>query len=226
MKLRQWLRLARPRQWSKNLLLFAGLIFAGRFRDLQALGQGDVRAALTAPAQALLGFVSFVLLSSSVYALNDLRDADDDRRHPVKRLRPVAADLISKREASVLSASWAVLGLGLGAVLGPRFFALAAAYLALSTLYSLWTKHQVILDVLSLAAGFVLRADFHLVPGLHQPGGPFPGARQAARRTGGPASGKQGRAGLPAALQPAPSRPDDRRGGLAHPAGLRVVCLL
>lgn len=156
---RQWLRLARPKQWSKNLVLFGGLLFAGRLRDLpQLLRLGDWRGAWAAPLQALAGFAAFVLLSAGVYALNDARDADEDRRHPVKRLRPVAAGLVSRREALFLAALWSVLGLWLGAALGAGFFVLALAYLALSTLYSYWTKHQVILDVLSLSAGFVLRA--------------------------------------------------------------------
>ena len=159
MKAVHWVRLARPRQWSKNLLLFAGLIFAGRLRDSPALyAQGDIAGALLAPAQALLGFASFVLLSASVYALNDLRDAAEDRQHPVKRLRPVASGDVPPLEAGILAALWGLAGLALAALLGGRFEALALGYLALSTLYSLWTKHQVILDVLSLAAGFVLRA--------------------------------------------------------------------
>ena len=146
MKLVHWLRLARPKQWTKNLLLFAALLFAGRFRDLAAIGS------------SLAAFATFVLLSSSVYAFNDMRDVEEDRRHPIKRGRPVAAGHVSPAEAGALAGVWAVLGLGLGSFLGPRFFALALAYLGLSTLYSHWTKHQVILDVLSLAAGFVLRA--------------------------------------------------------------------
>jgi 4-hydroxybenzoate polyprenyltransferase len=146
LKLAQWLRLARPRQWTKNLLLFAALLFSGRFREAGPF------------ALALLGFASFTLLSASVYALNDLRDADEDRRHATKRGRPVASGAISKGEAALLAAFWGAAGLGAAAALGGRFLVLAAAYLALSSLYTVWTKHQVILDVLSLAAGFVLRA--------------------------------------------------------------------
>ncbi len=146
LKLADWLRLARPKQWTKNLLLFAALIFSGRFREL-----GPVMLALA-------GFAAFVLLSASVYAFNDLRDAAEDRRHPHKRHRPVAAGRISPAEAAVLAALWAGAGIGVSAQLGGPFLGLALAYLGLSTLYSQWTKHQVILDVLSLATGFVLRA--------------------------------------------------------------------
>ena len=159
MKPKEWLRLARPKQWPKNLLLFAGLLFSGRFRDTPALLKaGDVSGALRAPGQALLGFIAFIFLSASVYALNDVRDADEDRGHPVKRHRPVAGGRISFREAVVLGLVWALLGIFLGSLLGGPFLFLALGYLALSILYSLWTKHQVILDVMSLAAGFVLRA--------------------------------------------------------------------
>jgi 4-hydroxybenzoate polyprenyltransferase len=146
MRLADCLRLARPRQWSKNLLLLAGVLFSGRFMDGGSL------------LLAGLAFAAFVLLSSSVYAFNDLRDADADRRHPLKKHRPIASRRISPAQGAVLAALWAGAGLGISILLGTGFLALAIAYLGLSTLYSQWTKHQVILDVLSLAAGFVLRA--------------------------------------------------------------------
>jgi 4-hydroxybenzoate polyprenyltransferase len=154
-----WVRLSRPKQWPKNLLLFAGLLFAGQLKDIPALlARGAWWDALGVPGRACAGFVAFVLLSASVYALNDLKDVAEDRRHPIKHTRPVACGDVAPWQAAALAGAWAALGLGLAAVLGWRFFALAAAYLASSTLYSFWTKHQVILDVLSLAAGFVLRA--------------------------------------------------------------------
>ena len=142
----EWLRLARPKQWSKNLLVLAALIFAVRFREASDL------------ILAGAAFASFTLLSASVYALNDVMDVELDRKHPVKRARPVAAGKVSRGEAFVLAGLWAGLGLGLAFWLGLGFLACAVAYLVLSTSYSLWTKHQVILDVLSLSAGFVLRA--------------------------------------------------------------------
>jgi 4-hydroxybenzoate polyprenyltransferase len=142
----EWLRLARPRQWTKNLLLFAALLFSGRFRELGAT------------IQAVAGFVVFTLLAASVYAFNDLRDAAEDRLHVVKKHRPVASGRVKPGEAACLALFWGAAGLGLSLGLGLRFAALALGYLVLSMLYSQWTKHQVILDVLSLAAGFVLRA--------------------------------------------------------------------
>ena len=145
-KLSAWLRLARPKQWSKNLLVLAALVFAVRFRELGDLITGAV------------AFASFTFLSASVYALNDQMDAEADRKHPLKRKRPVASGEVSKGEAAALAGLWAGMGLGLAFWLGTGFLLCAVAYLALSTAYSSWTKHQVILDVLSLAAGFVLRA--------------------------------------------------------------------
>ncbi len=156
---RQWLRLARPRQWPKNLVLFGGLLFAGRLSGLPAdVASGRWADAVRAPGLAFVAFVSFVLLSSAVYALNDIRDAEEDRRHPLKRQRPVAAGLVRPVEAAALAVIWTAAGLATAAWLGPGFLTLAAGYLGLSALYSFWTKHQVILDVLSLSAGFVLRA--------------------------------------------------------------------
>lgn len=141
-----WLRLARPKQWPKNLLVLAALIFAVRFRELSDI--------LTGAA----AFVSFVLLSAAVYAFNDRLDVEADRKHPLKRKRPVASGEVGTTEAAVLAGLWAGLGLGLALWLGPGFLACAIGYLLLSAAYSAWTKHQVILDVLSLSAGFVIRA--------------------------------------------------------------------
>ena len=142
----EWLRLARPKQWSKNLLVLAAMVFAVRFRQPQDL---------LASAETL---AAFILLSASVYALNDVLDRESDRLHPTKRLRPVASGSVAPWEAALLAALWALLGLGFAYTLGLGVLACALAYLGLSTAYSVWTKHQVILDVLSVSAGFVLRA--------------------------------------------------------------------
>ena len=141
-----FLELMRPRQWPKNLLLLAALLFSGRFTDLQDL------------LKALLGLASFLLLSSAVYAFNDAHDRDSDRKHPRKKSRPVASGRISAAAARVFAALLAAAGTGLAFTLGSAFGACALAYLAISALYTLWLKHEVILDVFNLAAGFVLRA--------------------------------------------------------------------
>lgn len=141
-----FLRSLRPPQWVKNALLFAGVLFAGRAADPAAV------------LRALEGFVAFSLLSGAVYVFNDLRDVAADRLHPRKRLRPLAAGTLSP------GAAWAglvvvlVAAAGLALALGPRFAAVAAGYLALNLAYSLGLKHVVLVDVMAIAAGFVLRA--------------------------------------------------------------------
>ena len=136
----------RPGQWSKNLVVFAGLLFGRRLFDAEA-----VLAAMGA-------FVVFCVLSGVVYLVNDVADRDTDRLHPLKAHRPIASGALP-----VSLAIYAAIGLGLaglaGAVaVGPRFAAVAAAYLVLQLAYSGALKHIVILDVLTIAIGFVLRA--------------------------------------------------------------------
>jgi 4-hydroxybenzoate polyprenyltransferase len=141
-----FVRSLRPYQWVKNGLLFAGVLFSGRLADAVALGR------------AVEGFVAFSLLSGAVYLFNDLRDVAADRLHPKKRSRPLASGALSP------AAAWAGLAVLLAAAallaihLGPRFAWTAAAYLALNLAYSLGLKHVVLVDVMALAAGFVLRA--------------------------------------------------------------------
>ena len=136
----------RPHQWTKNLLVFAGLLFGGR------LLQPDAVASATA------AFAIFCVLSGVVYLVNDIADREADRSHPVKRMRPVASgDLpvgIAVAAAGILSVAAIVAAI----LISPLFGAVAAAYLALLIFYSVTLKHIVIIDVLTIAAGFVLRA--------------------------------------------------------------------
>jgi 4-hydroxybenzoate polyprenyltransferase len=136
----------RPRQWTKNLLLFAGLIFAAKL--------GDVTRWL----EALLAFVVYCAASSAAYLVNDVRDAPHDREHPIKRLRPVASGELSARAALVLATALAVLALGGAAVLGWGSVAFLAAFLVLQAAYTGGLKHVVLIDVLAIAGLFVLRA--------------------------------------------------------------------
>ncbi|MDW8103436.1 MAG: decaprenyl-phosphate phosphoribosyltransferase [Armatimonadota bacterium] len=136
----------RPRQWSKNLLLFAGLLFAEKLGDVHRVGLN------------LLAFLSFCLISGAVYIYNDLRDVEEDRRHPAKRLRPIASGRLPITVAVWWMLSTALVGLVIAFWVRPAFGGLAALYLALSLSYSLGAKHIVILDVFLIAAGFVLRA--------------------------------------------------------------------
>jgi 4-hydroxybenzoate polyprenyltransferase len=136
----------RPRQWSKNLLLFAGLLFATKL--------GDSARWL----EALAAFAAYCAASSAAYLVNDLRDARRDREHPVKRLRPVASGELSPRVAVGGAAALAGVAVGLTAVLGPWSVALMAAFLGLQAAYTAVLKHVVLIDVLAIAGLFVIRA--------------------------------------------------------------------
>ncbi len=139
----------RPRQWTKNLLVFAALLFAGKI--------GDVAA----DREALIAFVSFCILSGAVYFLNDSLDVERDRQHPVKCKRPIAAGRLPAWEGILVAGTLALLGLVVAYFVNTAFsvfFFLAIAYILLTTAYSLWLKHVVILDVLVIALGYVLRA--------------------------------------------------------------------
>jgi 4-hydroxybenzoate polyprenyltransferase len=136
----------RPRQWSKNLLLFAGLLFAAK------LGDG------TRWVEALLAFAVYCAASSAAYLVNDVRDAPSDREHPVKRLRPVASGELPARTALVIAAILVVLALAGAAVLGLGSLAFLAAFLVLQAAYTAGLKHVVLIDVLAIAGLFVLRA--------------------------------------------------------------------
>jgi 4-hydroxybenzoate polyprenyltransferase len=135
----------RPRQWVKNLFVFAGVIFS------QNLFTPLVWRAVGA-------FVIFCALSGAVYLINDVADVEKDRLHPVKRLRPIAAGALSCRAALALAAVLFTTSLGAAFVVSLPFGLVALAYGVLLVAYSFWLKHLVILDVLTVAAGFVLRA--------------------------------------------------------------------
>jgi len=141
-----YLEALRPKQWIKNGLVLIGIVFAGMLTNPQAL----VRTAL--------GFVGFSLLSGAVYLFNDLRDVEADRLHPKKRLRPIPSGRLSVSAAW----TWLLVVLALAGViawsLGPWYAATAGAYLVLNLAYSLGLKHVVLVDVLTIATGFVLRA--------------------------------------------------------------------
>ncbi len=136
----------RPGQWTKNLILFAGLTFGGKLFD-----PASARA-------AGLAFLVFCVLSGVVYLINDVRDVHADRAHPTKSRRPVAAGDLSPRTAIWSAVVLAVLALAAAWWLGRAFFLTALAYVALLTSYSVTLKHHAIIDVLTIAAGFVLRA--------------------------------------------------------------------
>ena len=140
------IRLVRPRQWTKNLIVFTALIFAGELLD--------PRRALT----ALGAFVALNLVSGGLYALNDARDAERDREHPIKCDRPVAAGRVSAAQAYALGGVMVAAGLALAAPLGTGFLSAVAGYVALQFLYGVGLKNIAIVDILVIALGFVLRA--------------------------------------------------------------------
>jgi 4-hydroxybenzoate polyprenyltransferase len=136
----------RPHQWTKNVLLFGGLIFSRSLFDLTALGT------------SLSAFAAFCLASSGGYLFNDLWDVANDRRHPVKRFRPIPSGRLNPAIAGVAIVVLLSAALLIGLAIRPRFAALLAAYIVLSFSYTLGLKRVVILDVILLALGFLLRA--------------------------------------------------------------------
>ena len=136
----------RPKQWAKNVLVFAGVIFGGQLLD---------RPSVVAAAAA---FVGFCLLSSAVYLVNDIVDQDADRRHPLKALRPIAAGTLRVSTAAAASAVLVAAGLFIAFRLDRTFAEIAILYVVLMALYVGRLKHVVLVDVLVISAGFLLRA--------------------------------------------------------------------
>jgi 4-hydroxybenzoate polyprenyltransferase len=136
----------RPEQWTKNVIVFAGLIFGQRLLDPTSVGR------------ALAAFAIFCVLSGLVYLLNDVADREADRRHPLKAKRPIAAGTLPVRTAVAAAAVLGLTALAAAFWLGPAFGVVATAYVALQAFYSGPLKHVVIIDVLTIAIGFVLRA--------------------------------------------------------------------
>lgn len=143
----------RPRQWSKNLLLYAGLLFT--LNQVWKPLQPSMWAALL---RSSLGVLLFCAVSGGVYLLNDLRDLEQDRAHPVKRHRPLARRLLPEWLAVLAAFVLLVGGVGACWALRPLFGGIAALYIAMQVAYTLKLKHLVILDVFVIALGFVLRA--------------------------------------------------------------------
>jgi 4-hydroxybenzoate polyprenyltransferase len=136
----------RPRQWTKNLLLFAGIVFAAKL--------GDAWRWL----DALAAFAAYCAASSAAYLVNDLRDAPHDRAHPVKRSRPIARGELSPRAAYALAGVLGMLAVALIAPLGLVSLAFLAGFVALQAAYTLSLKHVVLIDVMVISALFVVRA--------------------------------------------------------------------
>jgi len=136
----------RPEQWTKNLFVFAGVLFGGHLLDVPAM------------LRAVAAFVVFCALSGVVYIFNDLADRAADQRHPLKRLRPIASGRLSSSTAAIAATILGAVSLVAALLLSPMFAVLSATYVVLLVLYSVVLKHLVIIDALTIAAGFVLRA--------------------------------------------------------------------
>jgi 4-hydroxybenzoate polyprenyltransferase len=145
-QVRGFIRAARPLQWTKNLLVFAGIVFAAELGDIGRW------------FEAVLIFVAFCLASSAAYLANDAHDAPADRAHPVKRSRPVASGVLSARTALAGAAALSALALLIALPTGWESVALIGAFLVLQAAYTVRLKHLVLLDTLVIAALFVLRA--------------------------------------------------------------------
>ena len=139
-------RTARPRQWVKNLLVFAAPGAAG------VLTEGDV------VARALVAFGVFCVAASGAYFLNDAADAELDRSHPTKRLRPVAAGIVSERLAVGLGATLLFVSVGAAVSLGWQFALAVAAYAGVNVAYNLRLRREPVFDLAAVASGFVIRA--------------------------------------------------------------------
>src|SRR6185436_7813701 len=136
----------RPGQWTKNLVVFAGVLFGRRLFDPSAV------------IHAASAFTVFCMLSGVVYLVNDIADRESDRQHPLKAKRPIASGALPVRVALAAAIVLCALGLGAALLVGSGFAAVAVAYLLLQLAYSGALKNIVIIDVLTIAIGFVLRA--------------------------------------------------------------------
>ncbi|HEX5613547.1 MAG TPA: decaprenyl-phosphate phosphoribosyltransferase [Acidimicrobiia bacterium] len=146
MHLAAWIRLARPKQWLKNVLVFAAPGAAGLLTEGAAL------------ADTAVAFVCFCLAASGTYFINDALDAEADRQHADKRTRPVAAGEITPRAATAAGAVLVALAFALSFVATWQLALVVGGYVVLTLAYSLWLKHEAVVDLAAVAAGFVLRA--------------------------------------------------------------------
>ncbi|MCX6783670.1 MAG: UbiA prenyltransferase family protein [candidate division WWE3 bacterium] len=138
-------KILRVRQWLKNGSLFLAIVFGGRLFDLHYFGR------------VALGAIVFCVLSSGIYVLNDLIDAPNDRLHPIKKNRPIAAGKISLQNAQIMFIILTLTALTAALFLDKGFFMMAVVYTLMMTAYDLWLKKLPVIDVLTLSGGYVLR---------------------------------------------------------------------
>jgi 4-hydroxybenzoate polyprenyltransferase len=138
-------RLLRPKQWVKNTFVCAGVVFGAQLQNVQLL------------KAAALTFVAFSLMGSSVYILNDYLDREADKQHPTKRDRPLASGAVTPLQGFCVAAICLSVSLATAALADIRVLGVIVTYLAVNCAYSLWLKHQVVVDVFCIASGFMLR---------------------------------------------------------------------
>ncbi len=136
----------RPQQWTKNAIVLAGVMFGGQASDPGTL------------ARAIGATVAFCAASSAIYVFNDWHDRAEDRLHPTKRLRPIAAGLVSPAAAATLGSLLVLVSMAISLAISPGLAGIVALYLALMAAYALWLRRVAILDVFIIASGFLLRA--------------------------------------------------------------------
>jgi decaprenyl-phosphate phosphoribosyltransferase len=140
-----YLKLLRPKDWAKNLFLFLPLFFGREIFNVGKL------------IDVFYGFIAFSCIASSIYIINDYRDREDDRKHPVKCKRPLASGTVSPAAALVICGLLIVLGFGLAWWIRDKFLFVLGIYFLINLAYSLGLKSIAILDIMILAIGFVLR---------------------------------------------------------------------
>lgn len=144
-KLRDYFRLLRPRQWIKNLAVFAAVMFNGELFNLITL------------EKVVAGFIIFSVISSAIYVINDIFDVNKDRQHPFKQYRPLASGDISIFSGLLIALSLASIGIIASYFISTAFFVITIVYILLQISYSMFLKHIAVIDILALAGGYILR---------------------------------------------------------------------
>lgn len=144
-KLGNYIKLMRPKQWIKNLFVFGAILFSGTFTNINYI------------MYTLVTFIAFCLVSSTVYIINDIVDIENDKVHPKKCKRPLASGAVTINEALFIGIILAICSLTLGFITNVYVGLIIVAYLLMNIVYTFKMKHEVILDILSIAVGFILR---------------------------------------------------------------------
>lgn len=143
--MKAYIQLIRPKDWAKNLFLFVPLFFAGMFFDTTKL------------LELFIGFICFSLVASAIYIMNDYRDIEDDKKHPVKKDRPLASGAVNKTTAVIIAVLFVIIGFTAAWFLRDKFMFILGIYFLLNVGYSFGLKNIPILDIFIISIGFVLR---------------------------------------------------------------------